>query len=148
MIPRPALYLGLAGLIPFIVAAALIALQPSLTLGGAQVPLLPYGQMVMLSYGQVILAFMSGVLWGFAAQHRRARFWPYAASVAPALWVFFTAFLPDTDQDITLTLGFVALLVLDFIFARASLAPPWWMQLRLILTGIVMACLAVSLYFG
>ncbi len=148
MIPRPALFLGLAGLVPFIAAAAVIALKPSLSLGGIEQPILAYGQLVLLGYGQVILSFMSGVLWGFAAQHRRARYWPYVASVLPALWVFFTAFLPQSDQYITLCIGFAALLILDFLFARAGLAPPWWMQLRVILTAVVMACLAASIYYS
>lgn len=142
-IPKSALWLGLAGLIPFLAAAAVIALRPSIAMGGFDVPLSGYGQMVMLAYGRVILAFMAGVLWGFAARGA-AGFWAYAASVTPALWVFFTSFLPDPREALTLAIGFAALLALDWAFARAGLTPPWWMRLRMLLTAVVLACLATA----
>ncbi len=145
-VPKSALLLGLAGLIPFIAAAAVIALRPSYPMGAVNLPLSGFGQMVMLSYGRVILAFMAGVLWGFAAKGE-AGFWAYAASVTPALWVFFTSFLPDRQEPVTLAIGFAALLALDWAFARAGLAPPWWMRLRTLLTGVVLACLGLSIQF-
>jgi hypothetical protein len=144
-IPKPALYLGLAGLIPFIVAAAVIALRPSWPMGGVNLPLSGFGQMVMLAYGRIILAFMAGVLWGFAARGD-AGLWAYAASVTPALWVFFTSFLPDRQELLTLAIGFAALLTLDWAFFRAGLAPPWWMRLRVLLTAVVLACLGLSIW--
>lgn len=145
MIPRAALYLGLAGLIPFIAAAVVIALRPTWPMGGVNLPLMGFGHLVLLGYGRVILAFMAGVLWGFAAKGGAAA-WAYAASVCPALWVFFTSFQPDRNQDITLALGFTVLLVLDWAFARAGIAPPWWMRLRIILTAVVLACLSISIF--
>lgn len=147
MIPRPALLLGLAGLIPFVAAAGVIVLRPSLPLDGFNLPLMGFGHLVLLAYGRMILAFMAGVLWGFAAKGG-AGFWAYAASVTPALWVFFTGFLPDADEDITLAIGFAALLALDWVFARAGLTPPWWMRLRALLTAVVLACLAISIFAG
>jgi hypothetical protein len=39
--------------------------------------------------------------------------------------------------------GFAGLLVLDGLFWRWDLAPPWWMRLRGMLTAVVLACLAV-----
>jgi hypothetical protein len=142
MIPRPALILGLAGLIPFVLAAGVVAVNPALPMNGFNLPLAGMGQMVLLAYGRMILAFMAGVLWGFAARGE-AGFWAYAASVMPALWVFFTAFLPDHREAITLAAGFAALLALDYAFARAGLAPAWWMRLRAGLTAVVLACLSV-----
>ena len=144
MIPKPALLLGLAGLIPFLAAAAVIALRPTYPMGGFNLPLSGYGQMVMLAYGRVILAFMAGVLWGFAARGT-AGFWAYAASTAPALWVFFASFLPDAREPATHAIGFAALLALDWSFARAGFAPPWWMRLRSLLTAVVLACLAIAI---
>jgi hypothetical protein len=147
MIPRSALLLGLAGLIPFVAAAAVITLRPTYPMGGIDLPLAGYGQMVMHAYGRVILAFMAGVLWGFAAKGG-AGLWAYAASVAPALWVFFTSFLPDRQEPMTLAIGFAVLLALDWAFARAGLTPPWWMRLRSILTAVVLACLGLSIWLG
>jgi len=146
MVPRPALYLGLAGLIPFVAAAAVIALRPTWPTGTFNLPLMGFGQLVLLAYGRVILAFMAGVLWGFAAQGERV--WPYVASVTPALWVFFTSFLPDRDENITLAIGFAALLALDYAFARQGLTPPWWMRLRAGLTAVVLACIGISIHLA
>ena len=147
MIPRGALYLGLAGVIPFVVAAAVIGLRPTVPIKGFDLPLFGYGHLVLLAYGRMILAFMAGVLWGFAAKGG-AGTWAYTASVTPALWVFFTSFRPDKEEDITLAIGFAALLVLDWIFTRIGLAPPWWMRLRVLLSVIVLACLATSIVLG
>jgi hypothetical protein len=43
-----------------------------------------------------------------------------------------------------LILGFVALLAIDASAARQGLAPAWWMSLRLLLTTVVVACLAIG----
>lgn len=140
MIPRSALLLGLAGLIPFgVCAVAGFSVGPAVVLG--------WEDRIMLHYGVVILAFMSGVLWGFAtkASGRRAAI-GYGLSVLPALWGFFTT-MGDTSQGlIALMLGFVGLLGLDYHFWRLGLAPEWWMRLRLLLTAGVLIFLALGLY--
>ncbi|MGB1096077.1 MAG: DUF3429 domain-containing protein, partial [Paracoccaceae bacterium] len=89
-IPRSALYLGLAGVLPFL-WGVLTLYQPSLSewtikmIGPRFV-----GPYVQLFYGAVILSFMSGVLWGFAtkAEGKEAAI-GYTLSVVPALWAFF-----------------------------------------------------------
>ncbi len=40
--------------------------------------------------------------------------------------------------------GFAALLAVDASATRQGLAPGWWMRLRLILTSVVVICLAVG----
>ena len=140
-IPRPALVLGLAGLAPFVFSVA-TQLSPDLaqttlaTLGPRFV-----GPYVGLSYGTIILCFMSGVLWGFAtrAPDRPALY--YCLSVAPALWTFFFVGDGPVSSAICLSLGFGGLLGLDWLFWKRGLAPGWWMQLRGMLTVIVLACL-------
>jgi hypothetical protein len=145
-IPRTALLLGLAGLIPFLWSAA-THLSPVLA-GWAGQWMLPMfiGPYVGLSYGIVILSFMSGVLWGFAtkAEGREAAF-AYALSVIPALWVFFMVTDASANSTIYLAAGFVGLLVLDTIFSVWGLAPRWWLRLRVVLTVVVVACLALPL---
>lgn len=144
MIPRAPLLLGLAGLIPFVWGAATFLSEP-LGLWGVQTfgPrfIAPF---VLLNYGQIILAFMSGVLWGFAtrAEGPQAAV-GYALSVVPALWVFFTLGAGPSASAIYLIAGFVGLLALDFTFFRWGLTPEWWMRLRLLLTAVVVACLSV-----
>lgn len=144
-IPRSALFLGLAGVLPFLWGAATV-LSPALNAWGiAALGARFVGPYVQVFYGAVILSFMSGVLWGFATraetQSRAAT--GYALSVIPALWVFFTTGGGAEAAGLRLMLGFVGLLGLDWLFMRWGLAPPWWMALRVLLTTLVVACLAV-----
>jgi hypothetical protein len=105
------------------------------------------GPYVMLFYGAIILAFMSGVLWGFATKLEAAQAATgYALSVIPALWAFFTTGGGPTSAGISLMAGFIGLLGLDWLFWRYGVAPGWWMQLRVLLTAIVLACLAVGVF--
>lgn len=143
-IPIAPLALGLAGLIPFLWGAATY-LNAELGLWGAQTIgprfVAPF---VLLNYGQIILAFMSGVLWGFATRSTgKQAAVNYALSVLPALWVFFMLGTGATASAIYLIAGFLALLALDFSFHRQGLTPPWWMRLRLLLTAVVVGCLSV-----
>ena len=146
-IPRAPLILGLAGLLPFL-WGALTVLVPDLGLWTAQT-LGPRfaGPYVMLFYGAVILSFMSGVLWGFAARATGTLATTgYALSVIPALWAFFMTGGGPTSAGMNLIFGFAGLLLLDLQFARWGLAPGWWMPLRLLLSAVVIACLAVGVF--
>lgn len=134
-IPRAPLLLGLAGLIPFIWGAMTIlfpdlAIWGQMTLGGRFI-----GPYIQLFYGAIILAFMSGVLWGFAAKTNRAI--GYILSVIPALWAFLMTGGGPVAAAMNLIVGFLGLLMLDWQFWRWGLTPPWWMQLRILLTAIV-----------
>lgn len=135
-IPRPALILGFAGLIPFIAGALTVhGLMP-----GISNPIT--GLIMLQSYGAVILAFMGGCLWGFAAQAGRTGWKEFAVSVAPGIWAFAVAFSPDAL--ISLILGFLFLQALDLMFRGWGLGPRWWIALRLPLTLIVIICLIVG----
>ncbi len=146
MIPRAALILGLAGLLPFLWGAA-TQISPQLAAWGGQwVGPLFIGTYVSLTYGTVILSFMSGVLWGFAtkASGEEAAI-GYGLSVIPALWAFFMVNGDPADAAVNLAAGFVGLLLLDWHFWRMGTAPDWWLHLRGLLTVIVLACLAVAI---
>ena len=148
MIPRPALALGLAGLLPFAWGVATLV-APSLAdltlrvLGPRFI-----GPYVLIAYGTVILCFMAGVLWGFAARGAAGATLPYALSVLPALWAFFFVGGGAEQALMVLLAGFLGLLGLDAVFSRWGLAPGWWMPLRLILTAGVVVCLALGLALG
>ncbi len=144
MIPRAALFLGLAGLLPFLWDVATV-LSPTLAaLGLGWFGPRFVGPYVGLAYGTVILAFMSGVLWGFAVQARANAGLFYALSVIPALWAFFLVGGGPVQATYCLAVGFVGLLGLDWFFASQGLTPPWWMSLRVLLTTIVVASLLVT----
>ncbi len=148
MSPRPALWLGLAGLAPFLWGVATL-LSPSLS--AATLSLVGprfTGPYVLIAYGTVILCFMSGVLWGFAARGAEHAWSGYALSVTPALWVFFFVGGGPVQALSALVTGFVFLLLIDHQFSRWGLTPSWWMSLRLILTTVVVLCLALALWLG
>ena len=143
MIPRAPLVLGLAGLIPFLWGAATLFSPALSTWGAVRLGGNLVAPVVLLNYGTIILAFMSGVLWGFATKTHGSRAGVgYALSTLPALWAFFIAGSPPAIWTIYLVAGFLGLLLLDWSFWRQGLAPEWWMRLRLLLTTIVVLCLA------
>lgn len=141
-IPRSALLLGLAGLLPFLWGAATVllpdlAIWGQMTLGGRFI-----GPYVQLFYGAIILSFMSGVLWGFATKATgQMATASYILSVIPALWAFFMTGGGPTTAAVNLIVGFLGLLLLDWHFWRLGLAPAWWMHLRGLLTAIVIISL-------
>ncbi|NNE87801.1 MAG: DUF3429 domain-containing protein [Silicimonas sp.] len=141
MIPRAPLFLGLAGLLPFLWGALTlfssdIAIWTTQNIGARF-----GGPFVMLNYGTIILAFMSGVLWGFSTRGDKTL--NYVLSVLPALWVFFMVGAGATSSAIYLITGFLGLLSLDWHFAQQALTPQWWMRLRIFLTVVVIACLSL-----
>lgn len=141
-IPRAALALGLAGLLPFLWGVLTMYVPAAQDLTISTVGPRFVGPFVILQYGTVILAFMSGVLWGFATKAEGAvAASGYAMSVIPALWAFFFVGGGPTSAAIYLISGFVGLLWLDWMFWRQGLAPPWWMHLRVLLTTVVVLCL-------
>ncbi|WP_135450767.1 MULTISPECIES: DUF3429 domain-containing protein [Tabrizicola] len=145
-IPRPALLLGLAGLIPFLWSAATHLSPGLLAWAGQWLPPMFLGAYVGITYGTVILSFMSGVLWGFATRADGSEAGiAYALSVIPALWVFFMVTDASANSVIFLAAGFVGLLLLDAMYSAWGLAPRWWLRLRVMLTIVVLACLAIPL---
>lgn len=146
-IPRSALILGLAGVIPF-AWGALTTLNPAL--GQQAMGVIGprfIGPYVQLSYGAIILAFMSGVLWGFATKAEgQTATTAYTLSVLPALWAFFMTGSGPVTASINLIAGYLGLLLLDWQFWRTGLAPPWWMHLRVLLTTLVVLCLLTGAF--
>jgi len=91
---------------------------------------------------------MAGVIWGFAAKADGP--WMgvgLTLSVLPALWIFFFTVQPAAAQILALIGGFAGLLVIDYACMSRGLAPPWWMALRLLLTGVVLFCLIIGYLF-
>lgn len=143
-IPRAPLLLGLAGLIPFLWGALTVHSEPLADFGLRTFGPRFIGPYVSLAYGTVILAFMSGVLWGFASRAEgRVATSGYALSVIPALWAFLFVGGGPVSAAIYLLAGFIGLLGLDWLFWKQRLAPAWWLELRVMLTVVVAASLLV-----
>lgn len=146
-IPTAPLALGLAGLIPFVWGAITLLSEPLMAWGAATLGPRFVGPYVQLFYGQVILSFMSGVLWGFATRTAGSRAAVgFGLSVIPALWAFFMTGGGPVAAGSNLIFGFLGLLALDFAFDRWGLAPAWWVPLRILLTAVVVICLAVGVF--
>lgn len=146
-IPRSALVLAVAGLVPLVWSVA-TQLSPSLADFGLNVfgPRF-VGPYVGLVYGTIILSFMSGVLWGFSTQATgKTATFGFGVSVMPALWAFFFVGNGPVSAALMLALGFAGLLVLDFAFWRLGFAPAWWMRLRLPLTAAAVGCLCATAF--
>jgi hypothetical protein len=141
VIPRTALWLGLAGVLPFAAPVAADWLAGALPSGHSWAAL-------QFWYGVVILSFMSGSLWGFAARGGDAA--GHALSTLPALAAFalvallWPGVVPLPVALLALAALFLALLPLDARTQRRGDAPGWWMQLRLLLTGLVVICLGLG----
>ena len=144
-IPRSALILAVAGLVPLIWSVA-TQLSPSLADFALRVfgPRF-VGPYVGLVYGTIILSFMSGVLWGFATRATgQTATLGYGLSVMPALWAFFFVGNGPVSAALMLALGFAGVFALDFAFWRLGFAPAWWLRLRLPLTAAAVACLCAT----
>ena len=145
-IPNSALILGLSGLIPFFwgTVTSLDFVLESLKLTDLSEEYI--GPRINLIYGTIILAFMSGVLWGFAANiGDKRRPVGLTLSVLPALWAFFTFSGTLINPFISLIIGFLGVFAIDVRFYFWQLAPEWWLSLRSILTLFVIIFLSVNL---
>ena len=146
-IPTPALMLGAAGVLPFVVTA----LQVSF--GWPFSPRLTGPALYNLTiYGAVILSFLGGVQWGFVAakpaRHPLASWRRYAISILPSLAAWAGLWLAARNGLLVLTASFVLALFYDLWTAGAGEAPRWYGRLRIGLTAVVVVCLLAAIQLG
>lgn len=105
------------------------------------------GPYMPLFYGTVLLAFLSGILWGFASRAPAGQAATgYVLASIPAAWAFVMTGGGPASAGVNLMTGFAATLLLDIQFRRWGLAPAWWLPLRVPMTLVVVACLAVGVW--
>jgi hypothetical protein len=134
-IPRPALLLGLAGLIPPAVLTAVALLELGL--------FAPSTPGFVLTYAAIILSFLGGSWWGFASREERPSWLLLGIAVLPALagWAAIFSFTPPAAL-FALAAALVATLAFDALLVGWRLAPGWWMRLRVPLSaGLALCCL-------
>lgn len=149
---RLAQALGYAGLIPFVcLAFALVARAQSNS------PASPWLTVFLVAYGAVILSFVGALHWAFSLQRNELGAGWLVWSVVPSLigWVALcgaalTSAHPGQQKIIVLTLivGFIAQLIADFrmrAILTSTVWPDWFMRLRVQLTTVACASLAVML---
>jgi hypothetical protein len=141
-IPRPALVLGVAGLVPFL-GAAFVAL-----VGEGEVAL--WGRTVLAAYGACILAFLGGVHWGLAVTPLAPdpRWNRLGLAVLPAVigWGALTL-LPTRGGLLVMAASFALLLAHDQLATRIGQLPPWYLTLRRPLTLVAVVCLGLPAVF-
>jgi len=139
VIPRPALLLGWAGVIPFALLTAASALD-----------IHPWSldpTMALRAYGACILSFMGGIQWGILLprDEGRAPFSRYLISVVPALVAVLCLLISNGAGLTGLIVGFLALLAYDISTVRQGLAPRWYTSLRVQLTLAVVTLLGITI---
>jgi hypothetical protein len=133
-IPLSALFLGLAGLIPFIIAASVVWAYPAYR---------SEALMAGIAYGAVILSFLGGIRWGTAigpyapARLRRE----FTLSVLPPLAGWAALLLPELPGLCLLISGFLLQGLRDVVSVEAGRLPPWFGRLRMMMTVAVAASL-------
>ncbi|MGD1878131.1 MAG: DUF3429 domain-containing protein [Kiloniellaceae bacterium] len=136
-VPRPALALGLAGLLPFLACAA-----AAWAAGDRAYVIIVNLQM---AYGAVILSFLGAVHWGLALAQNDAGNWRrLGLSVLPALAGWLALMIPNALGLLLLAVGFVGVFFADRRSVAAGRAPAWYKALRKPLTLVVVLCLAAS----
>lgn len=143
-VPPPALWLGLAGLVPFIAGAGLAWVA----IARDAAWLVTIALQAQQAYGAVILSFMGAVHWGLAvAGHGGARpdWRMLGIAVLPALAGWVALLLAGAAGTVLLLLGFAGIYLYDQARVRAGHAPAWYPDLRQPLTGGVLLSLAAAL---
>jgi hypothetical protein len=138
-IPGYAKALGVAGLIPFAAASAGAIYMPEAIYLMSE---------VQASYGSIILSFLGGIHWGIAMTKDPKPNLRYIISVLPSLLGFFAVdFIPHIPIRLLVEgAGFTTLLGADYIAHKHKLTPPWYLKLRLFLTGVVCTTLGLNCY--
>lgn len=138
-IPKAALYLGFAGLVPFAVFGLL-----AITLGGEIVT--PHqADMLLIGYGAIILSFMAGVRWGLALTVHNAgdQALQLTVSVVPPLVAWAAFFLPFAYGLPLLVIAHAALAVWDIRGMYSGRGPLWYGKLRMMLASITVGILVL-----
>jgi hypothetical protein len=137
---RPAaLALGLAGSVPYWVAAVIVLTD----FGPLAASLVVWG---IIAYGAVGLAFLGGIRWGLALRPVGARrqAWELALSTAAPLAGFAALMAPPVVGVSVLIAGMLAQALWDQMCADTGRLPVWFARLRMVLTSLaVVPLLAV-----
>ncbi|GAD64186.1 DUF3429 domain-containing protein [Aquipseudomonas alcaligenes] len=138
---RLAMYLGYAGLIPFVSGALGVWVAPS--------SWRPFVMTALLDYAAVILAFMGAIHWGLAmraqANDERARLQLGLSVIPPLLgWVAIASGKPFGLVLPILLFAFVMLYFADLRATALGLAPQWYPALRRPLTLVVSISLLLA----
>ena len=144
-LPRPALLLGAAGVLPFAALSAQIA--TGLPLGPRMTGPALYA---LLIYGTVILSFLGGIQWGLAvASADRSDAWRrFGFSILPACAAWSALWINGRNGLLILAVALVIWTAYELWSTGLGEAPAWYGRLRLALSAIVVGCLTAAAAYG
>lgn len=138
--PKPALYLSVAGLIPFVSVPLLMAIQET------SYPELVFAQ---ITYGACIVSFLGGIRWGFAIPEgspAKPDWINLANSIVPSI----VAWIALLFKDSVLEAGTIVIMglgiALHYDLALLPTYPSWFKALRAIVTVVAVCSLFATLY--
>jgi hypothetical protein len=132
--PPAATWLAYAGTLPFILGAAMMVTEHEAD----------WWNMVLTAYGAIILSFLGGTHWGLVVDRAVVDARRLLLGALPAL-VGWLAVLAAGRAGLQMLLaGFVMMLGYDRTLAYGGDMPGWYVRLRLPVTLIVVASLAIA----
>lgn len=137
--PKPALYLGFSGLIPFLSAPLLMAATQSFY------PDVAYAQVV---YGASIVSFLGGARWGFAipaGSPAQPDWMNLGNSVVPSLLAWLALLCRDNITEGALVVMMGLGLALHYDLTLLPGYPSWFKAMRTILTLVATFSLVATL---
>ncbi|XP_038574443.1 transmembrane protein 69-like isoform X1 [Micropterus salmoides] len=137
--PKPALYLGFSGLLPFLSAPLLMAATQSFY------PELAYAQVV---YGASIVSFLGGARWGFAipaGSPAQPDWMNLGNSVLPSLLAWLALLCRDNIAEGALVVIMGLGLSLHFDLTLLPGYPSWFKAMRTVLTLVATFSLVATL---
>ncbi|XP_030062099.1 transmembrane protein 69 [Microcaecilia unicolor] len=137
--PKPALYLSIAGLIPFVSAPLIMAVTKVyyVEIAFAQV-----------AYGACMLSFFGGIRWGFALMESslaRPDWLNLVNSMVPALLAWIALLCKDLPMQATILVIIGLGIALHYDLALLSGYPSWFKALRAIVTIVAASSLVATL---
>ncbi|XP_062961519.1 transmembrane protein 69 [Cynocephalus volans] len=126
--PKPALYVTLAGLIPFVAPPLVMVMTKT------YIPVLAFTQM---AYGASFLSFLGGVRWGFAlpeSSPAKPDFLNLANSMAPVVFSWFAFLISErlSEAIVTVVIGLGITLHIEVFLLPHY--PNWFKALRIVVT--------------
>ncbi len=128
--------LSLAGLIPFAGLTMFLFVAPDVVQRG-------FAALALATYSAVILSFLGGVRWGAALSQDEPAL-VFALSMVPPLLGWFALALPLPFPFAVQALGFALHGVWDWQAGRSDALPDWFINLRVTLSALVVACLILA----
>jgi MFS family permease len=138
-LPKNAIWLGLAGLLPQLLACVLDYTSRD---WGAYITVSGF------AYAALIFSFLGGIWWGNAMSATKSYLWIFIAAVCPSLIAWISALLLFTDlkwwpyATSAVAIGLIISPLVDQQIGNIITQPKGWMKLRWILS-IGLGCLTL-----